>query len=84
MADTCSDPRRWTQLIVLAIVELLAMSLWFSATAVTPALQVQWDLSDASVAWLTISVQLGFVAGALASAVFNLSERFAPPRMMAA
>ena len=59
------------------------MSLWFSATAVTPALRTQWDLSDGAVAWLTISVQLGFVVGALVSAVLNLSERIASPSLMA-
>ena len=73
------DRRRWTQLMLLAVVELLAMALWFSASAVTPALKQPWDLSPGAAAWLTISVQLGFVAGALASAVLNLSERIAPP-----
>src|SRR5262245_7602331 len=78
-----ADPRRWSQLALLAAVELLAMALWFSATAVKPALQVAWDLNDSQGSWLTISVQLGFVAGALASAVLNLSERIAPPLLMA-
>src|SRR5262245_36926167 len=59
------------------------MALWFSASAVAPALKEAWDLSDRDAAWLTISVQLGFVAGALVSAVFNLPERFSPPGMMA-
>lgn len=77
------DSRRWLQLTLLAVVELLAMSLWFSASAVTPALVERWELAAGEVAWLTISVQLGFVAGALASAVFNLPERTRPPAMMA-
>ncbi len=77
------DPRRWTQLVLLAVVELLAMALWFSASAVTPALNQPWQLSPGAAAWLTISVQLGFVVGALASAVLNLSERIAPPRLLA-
>jgi MFS family permease len=68
---------------LLAVVELLAMALWFSASAVTPALTRDWDLSEGDVAWLTVSVQLGFVAGALTSAALNLSERWSPPRMMA-
>jgi MFS family permease len=75
--------RPWSQLALLAVVELLAMALWFSATAVTPALQRAWNLAAGEVAWLTISVQLGFVLGALVSAVFNLSERLSPPTMMA-
>ncbi len=68
---------------LLAVVELLAMALWFSASSVAPALKVAWDLSDADAAWLTISVQLGFVAGALGSAVLNLPERAVPQRLMA-
>src|SRR5439155_5316560 len=75
--------RRWLQLGLLAIVELLAMGLWFWASSVTPALKTAWNLSDGAAAWLTISVQLGFVVGALVSAVLNLPERFEPPKLMA-
>ena len=78
-----ADPRRWLQLGLLAMVELLAMALWFSASSVAPALRVAWNLSDSAAAWLTISVQLGFVVGALVSAVLNLPERTSPPRLMA-
>jgi MFS family permease len=75
---------RYLQLALLAAVELLAMALWFSASSVTPALKAAWHLSSTAEAWLTISVQLGFVTGALASAVLNLSDRIAPPRLLAA
>lgn len=78
------DPRRRSQLWLLAVVELLAMSLWFSATAVAPAITERWHISAGSATWLTISVQLGFVAGALLSAVLNLSERLSPPLFIAA
>jgi len=71
------------QLALLAVVELLAMSLWFSATAVAPVISQRWELSETAAIWLTISVQLGFVAGAFISAMGNLSERLAPPRLMA-
>ena len=46
------------------------MTLWFSATAVVPTLEEEWDLSTASTAWLTMSVQIGFVAGTFLSAFF--------------
>jgi MFS family permease len=82
VSGAASDTRRWSQLALLAVVELLAMSLWFSASAVAPALTERWQLSPGAAAWLTISVQLGFVAGALGSAVLNLSERFSPPTLM--
>jgi MFS family permease len=74
---------RWTQLALLAAIELLAMALWFSASAAAGSLKTAWSLSGTAQAWLTISVQLGFVAGALASAFLNLSERIAAPRMLA-
>ena len=83
MTDLAPDPRRWRQLLLLAAVEWLAMVLWFSASAVTPALKQPWGLSDGAAAWLTISVQIGFVIGALASAVLNLSERIAAPWLLA-
>jgi MFS family permease len=73
----------WVQLGLLALVELLAMSLWFSASAIAPALAREWALSTGQVTWLTISVQLGFVVGALLSAVFNLPERLSAPRLIA-
>jgi hypothetical protein len=37
------------------------MSLWFSATAVTPALAGAFALSPVESAWLTVAVQGGFV-----------------------
>ena len=59
---------------LLALTELLGMSVWFSASAVIPALTAAWGLSASEQAWLTMSVQLGFVAGALGSAVLNLAD----------
>lgn len=52
------------------------MSTWFSASAVIPQLEDAWGLTSTTKAWLTIAVQVGFVAGALASASLNLSDRF--------
>lgn len=69
------------QLALLAVAELLAMTLWFSATAVLPALQRAWALSATGAAWLTAAVQLGFVAGALTAALTNLPDVLPPRRM---
>jgi MFS family permease len=74
------SPRR--VLAVLATAELLAMAPWFSASAVAPTLTRIWHLSPAGTAWLTISVQLGFVAGALVSAVLTLSDRWSARRLV--
>ncbi len=59
------------------------MAPWFSASAVTPALAAVWGLGPAGGAWLTISVQLGFVAGALVSATFTLADRWSARRLFA-
>lgn len=59
------------------------MAPWFSASAVAPTLADVWQLSPASTAWLTISVQLGFVAGALVSAVLTLPDRLSARRLVA-
>jgi MFS family permease len=67
-------PGKGRTLILLSIAELLGMSVWFSASAVVPALTQVWSLDDAGRAWLTMSVQVGFVVGAFGSALFNLSD----------
>src|SRR3954454_4323232 len=52
------------------------MSLWFTGTAVLPQLSLLWASGIAVTSWLTIAVQLGFVAGALVISIFNLSDIF--------
>lgn len=73
---------RGRALWLLALAVVLAMTTWFSATAVLPALREAWQLSQSESAWLTIAVQLGFVAGALVSAVLNLPDLVSPRRVM--
>ena len=63
---------------MLAVAELLGMSLWFSGSAVVPALTREWNLSTGTASWLTLSVQLGFVAGTLLSALLNLPDIISP------
>jgi MFS family permease len=71
--------RRALALLALALV--LSMSTWFSATAVVPQLREEWNLSDNAAAWLTIAVQLGFVASALLSSLLSLADVL-PPRLV--
>jgi MFS family permease len=78
-----SIPGKWRTLLLLAFAELLAMGLWFSATAVMPALRDHWHLTAGQAAWLTMAVQLGFVTGALGSALFNLPDLFEPRKVVA-
>ncbi|MCZ6825310.1 MAG: MFS transporter [Gemmatimonadetes bacterium] len=70
-------------LFLLALTELLVMSLWFSASAVVPELTEAWALDSGSAAWLTMSVQLGFVAGALLSGLTTLADVVNPRTLVA-
>ena len=75
------NPRR--VLAIVAIAQLLAMAPWFSASAVAPTLGRLWQLTPGGTAWLTMSVQLGFVAGALLSAILTLADRLSARRLVA-
>jgi len=75
---------RYRMLALLAVAELLAMTLWFSASAVGPELATAWDLSGSQTAWLTNAVQLGFVVGALLSAALTISDTVPPRYLFAA
>ena len=61
-------------LTLLTVAVTFGMTTWFSASAVIPQLRASWNLPDSSAAWLTIAVQLGFVAGAILSSLFNLAD----------
>jgi MFS family permease len=65
---------RWSILALLSVAELLGMSLWFSASAVSAHFQVAWNLSPEQTGWLTTVVQLGFVAGTAIAAALNLAD----------
>lgn len=69
-----STPNKWRALVLLSLAELFGMALWFSGSAVVPALSREWNLSGSQVSWLANAVQLGFVAGTLISATLNLAD----------
>jgi MFS family permease len=73
--DTTPYSGKWRMLLLLSLAELLAMATWFSASAVVPALTLAWELDESGRAWLTMSVQIGFVVGAFGSALFTLADR---------
>ena len=75
--------RQWRSLALLTLAELLALAPWFSAAAVAPLIQEEWRLTSGAAAWLTLAVQLGFVAGTLVSGVLNLPDRFDAARLFA-
>ena len=63
---------------LLSLALVLSMTTWFSATAVVPQLRQEWELGDTASAWLTIAVQVGFVAGALVSSALSVADVFSP------
>jgi MFS family permease len=69
-------------LILLSLAEMMAMGVWFSASAVVPVLTRLWQLDASGQAWLTMSVQIGFVVGAVGSAILNLADRVAADRLL--
>jgi len=83
-AAESSDSRSASRvLVVLSLAELFAMTLWFTGTTVLPQLAQAWHINVADAGWVTIAVQFGFVAGALISAVFNLSDVISASRLFA-
>lgn len=74
---------KWPVLMILALVEALAMSLWLSVNAVTPQMAQEFGLTATQAGALTLAVQLGFVAGTLVSAVANLADRWPVERLIA-
>jgi len=74
----------WRQRRALGLVSLatiLALSVWFSTNAIGPALETVKGFTPDDLAWLTISVQLGFVFGTLISSVLNLADIFNARRL---
>ena len=66
--------RPWTALILVGLAELLGMSLWFPASAISTELQTFWELDSTQGVLLTTFVQIGFVAGTAFAAVLNLAD----------
>src|SRR6478672_7273775 len=69
-------------LFLLSISILLAMSLWFTGTAVIPQITTLWHSGLALGSWLTIAVQIGFSIGAIAFALFNIPDVFSPIKVL--
>lgn len=75
---------KWPSIGLLALCEVMALALWFSASAVIPALKADYALGDGHAALLTSSVAIGFVAGTLTSAFLGLADRLHPRRFFMA
>jgi MFS family permease len=75
---------KWASLAVLCFCQVAVMALWFSASAVIPSLVAEYGLSGFTQSLFTSSVQAGFVAGSLTSAVLGLADRLDPRRLFTA
>lgn len=69
---------------MITVCQLMALALWFSATAVLPQLRAEFDLGALQSSLFTSSVLFGFVLGTLISAVLGLADRIEPRRFWAA
>ncbi len=66
---------KWPSIALLTLCQVLALSLWFAATAIIPALRVEIDITDTQASLYTSVVSVGFVFGTLASAILSLNVR---------
>ena len=78
-----AESKAWS-IAIIAACQVAAMALWFSASAVVPALVAEFHLSAFMQAALTSAVQVGFVVGCLVSALLGLPDRVDPRRLFAA
>ncbi|MCA1299215.1 MFS transporter [Stappia indica] len=69
---------------MLAIAVVAALSLWFVSAAILPEMLREAPVSSLRQALLSSGVQIGFVIGALTSAVLGLPDRIHPSRLFAA
>ena len=75
---------KWAALGLAGFGVILAMSVWFSATAITAELTAHFDLTTSQKTWLTNGVQAGFVLGALTSSLLSLADVYRLTHMMTA
>ncbi len=75
---------KWRSISLLALCQVLAMALWFSASAVVPALTAEFGLKGWAASLLASSIAVGFVAGTFSSALLGLADRLDPRRFFTA
>lgn len=76
-----STSQKWVMIGLLSLAEFLAMTVWFSASSVVSDLSALMRLDAAGQSWLTMTVQVGFVVGALTASIFTLADRLSARRL---
>jgi len=85
MIPSMTPQAKPANLALITAAQVLALSLWFSGTAAGPGmLRAALSPIPGFQAWLTSSVQAGFVVGTLLSAVLSLPDRVDPRGLLAA
>lgn len=72
---------RARSLALIILCQVMAMALWFSATATVPALKAEGALDNFTAGLFTSAVQAGFVVGTLCFALTGVADRFDPRRI---
>ncbi|MEE4235276.1 MAG: MFS transporter [Anderseniella sp.] len=83
MTETGSSSAKLRAMALLVVAEVLVLSLWFISSATMPGMLAEVDVAPSRQALLSSGVQIGFVAGALASAALGVADRFDPRRVFA-
>ena len=65
---------KFRALAVIAVCQVAVLGLWFSATAIVPALRAEFGLDDFMASLFSSAVMAGFVIGTLVSAVLGLEH----------
>lgn len=71
--------KRTLSLIVIS--QFFCTSLWFAGNAILPDILKAYHLEPGFLAWLTSTVQLGFITGTLTFAIYAISDRFSPSKV---
>jgi MFS family permease len=74
---------RRASIMMATLAMVAALGLWFSASAIVPALRVQENLDPMIASLFSSAVQVGFVCGTIISAVLVLADRLDPRRLFA-
>jgi len=73
--------RPWFVLPAIVLSQFAGTALWFAGNAVLDDLVDEWGLPESSLGVMTSSVQLGFIAGTLAFALYSVADRFLPTKV---
>jgi len=65
----------------IVIAQFACTSLWFAGNAVMSDIIREFHLKSSALAYLTSSVQFGFILGTIIFAVFTITDRYAPAKV---